>query len=186
MGDKVSGPCSYRDDVEPSAVSETSIPLPSIRSANSPPRSPTHSTARAVRGRRRTRFAKARRCSKPQRAAAASIWRIQDGATVLCLRGPLVPLTQSRFHCQRCSAPSSLRINLEPRAVNAMSIPPGQHPPDLPLDRRLAGCHLRLSRRTQCQPQTVCLDQIRRRHSGQTRSLPCTIRLSRCTSGSGL
>jgi hypothetical protein len=40
---------------------------PSIRSANSPHRSPTHSTARAVRGRRRTRFAKARRCSKPQK-----------------------------------------------------------------------------------------------------------------------
>jgi len=28
LGDKVGGPCSYRDDVEPSAVSETSIPLP--------------------------------------------------------------------------------------------------------------------------------------------------------------
>src|SRR6202040_1313817 len=33
LGDKVGGPCSYRDDVEPSAVSETSMPLPSIRSA---------------------------------------------------------------------------------------------------------------------------------------------------------
>jgi len=154
---------------------------PSIRSANSPHRSPTHSTAKAVRGRRRTRFAKARRCSKPQRAAAASIWRIQDGATVLCLRGPLVPLTQSRFHCQRCSAPSSHRINLEPRAVNAMSIPPGQHPPDLPLDRRLAGCHLRLSRRTQCQPQTVRLDTIRGGHYGQTRSPPCNLCLIQCT-----
>jgi hypothetical protein len=28
LGDKVGGPCSYRDDVEPSAVSETSMPLP--------------------------------------------------------------------------------------------------------------------------------------------------------------
>ena len=117
----------------------------------------------------------------PKRAAAASIWRIQDGATVLCLRGPLVPLTQSRFHCQRCSAPSSHRINLEPRAVNAMSIPPGQHPPDLPLDRRLAGCHLRLSRRAQCQPQAVRLDPIRGGHYGQTRSPPCNLCLIQCT-----
>src|SRR5215475_13733624 len=28
LGDKVGGPCSYRDDVEPSGVSETSMPLP--------------------------------------------------------------------------------------------------------------------------------------------------------------
>src|SRR6266513_3114939 len=59
---------------------------------------------------------------------------------------------------------------------------PATHPPRrLPLDRRLADRHQCLSRRTQCQPQTVCLDQIGRRHSGQTRSLPCTICLTQCT-----
>ena len=31
------------------------------------------------------------------------------------------------------------------------------------------------------QPQTLRLDQIRRDHSSQTRSLPCTICLSQCT-----
>ena len=52
------------------------------------------------------------------------------------------------------------------------------HPPRrLPLDRRPAGRHQCLSRRAQCQPQTLRLDQIRRGHSGQTRPLPCTIRL---------
>jgi len=36
------------------------------------------------------------------------------------------------------------------------------HPPRrLPLDRRPADRHQRLSRRAQCQPQTLCLDQIR-------------------------
>src|SRR5207248_8195427 len=59
---------------------------------------------------------------------------------------------------------------------------PATHPPRrLPLDRRLADRHQCLSRRTQCQPQTVCLDEIRRRHSGQTPSLPCTICLTQCT-----
>src|SRR5260370_12238472 len=60
------------------------------------------------------------------------------------------------------------------------------HPPRrLPLDRRPAGRHQCLSPRAQCQPQTVRLDQIRRRHSGQTRPMPCIIRLIQCTSGGG-
>src|SRR5438477_12321700 len=64
---------------------------------------------------------------------------------------------------------------------------PATHPPRrLPLDRRLADRHQCLSRRTQCQPQTVCLDEIRRRHSGQTPSLPCTICLTQCTSTAGM
>ena len=155
---------------------------PSIRSANSPHRSPTHSTARAVRGRRRTRFAKARRCSKPQKGCGGvNLADPRRRYRLFVYGGRSSPPTQSRFHCQRCSAPSSHRINLEPRAVNAMSIPPGQHPPDLPLDRRLAGCHLRLSRRAQCQPQAVRLDPIRGGHYGQTRSPPCNLCLIQCT-----
>jgi hypothetical protein len=57
------------------------------------------------------------------------------------------------------------------------------HPPRrLPLDRRPAGRHQCLSRRAQCQPQTLCLDPIRRGHFGQTRPLPCTFGLIQCTS----
>jgi hypothetical protein len=91
---------------------------PSIRSANSPHRSPTHSAARAVRGRRRTRFAKARRCSKPQRAAAAAIWRIQDGATVsLSTGGRSSPQLSLAFIASGCSAarfPTRLILNRGP------------------------------------------------------------------------
>ena len=57
------------------------------------------------------------------------------------------------------------------------------HPPRcLPLGCRPAGGDQCLSYRTQCQPQTLRLDEIRRGHSGQARPLPCTIRLSHCTS----
>src|SRR4029077_20115121 len=55
-------------------------------------------------------------------------------------------------------------------------------PRRLPLDRRLADQHQCLSRRVQCQPETLCLDPIRRGHFTQTRPLSCTIRLIQCTS----
>ena len=38
-------------------------------------------------------------------------------------------------------------------------------------------------RHPQHQPKTICLDPIRCGHYSQTRTLPCTIRLIRCTSG---
>ena len=57
-------------------------------------------------------------------------------------------------------------------------------PRRLPLDRRPAGRHQCLSRRAQRQPQTLCLDQICRSHYGQTRPLPCTIRLIQCNRNS--
>src|SRR6516225_6311259 len=57
------------------------------------------------------------------------------------------------------------------------------HPPRcLPLGCRPAGGDQCLSYPTKCQPQTLRLDEIRRGHSGQARPLPCTIRLSHCTS----
>ena len=46
--------------------------------------------------------------------------------------------------------------------------------------------HQCLSHRAQRQPQTLCLDQICRSHYGQTRPLPCTIRLTQCTSWRGV
>jgi DDE superfamily endonuclease len=36
--------------------------------------------------------------------------------------------------------------------------------------------------RAQRQPRALCLDEIRRRHTRQTRPLPCTSRLIQCTS----
>ena len=66
--------------------------------------------------------------------------------------------------------------------VSERGCDPAAHPPPrLPLDRRPAGRHQWLPRRAQCQPQTLRLDQIRRRHSRQTRPLPCTICLTQCT-----
>ena len=59
------------------------------------------------------------------------------------------------------------------------------HPPRrVPLDCRPAGRHSCLSRSTQCQPQTLCMDQIRRCYSRKAPTLPCTIRLNQCTSNS--
>jgi hypothetical protein len=60
------------------------------------------------------------------------------------------------------------------------------HPPRrLPLDRRPAGRHQCLSRRAQRQPETLRVDSIRRRRSGQDRPSKCIIRLIECTSKDG-
>src|SRR5713226_4156259 len=87
-------------------------------------------------------------------------------------------------------APSALDLPLHPdlglvaqrgRELLLQDDPPTHPPRRLPLDRRPADRHQRLSRRTQCQPETVRLDQIRRRHPSQTRPPPCTICLKQCT-----
>src|SRR5215472_939545 len=50
LGDKVGGPCSYRDDVEPSGVSETSMPLPQhpLCDLPAPLADPQHGKGRGV------------------------------------------------------------------------------------------------------------------------------------------
>src|SRR5271170_5679335 len=89
--------------------------------------------------------------------------------------------------------PSALDLPLHPdlgfpaqrrRELLFQNDPPTHPPRRLPIQRRPAGRHQCLSRRAQCQPQTVRLDQIRRGHSGQTRPLPCTRCLNQCTRNS--
>ena len=92
MGDKVGGPCSYRDDVEPSAVSETSIPLPQhpLCEIPAPLADPQHGQGSArppmdtfCQGEKVLETPKGlrRRQSGGSKTALPS----------LCLRGPLVP-----------------------------------------------------------------------------------------------
>jgi hypothetical protein len=87
-------------------------------------------------------------------------------------------------------APSALDLSLLPdlrlmaqrRRELFVQDDPTTHPPRcLPLDRRPAGPYKRLSRRAQQQSQTVRLDPIRRRHSGQTRPPSCKVCLIQST-----